>query len=240
MALILAVLWRPESRAAPIYLALMLIIMCTLILTACDPGPRTETFFASDCGSQDTGEWRTRITGQLARLTPEPLHSRAHLLGEPLAIAAIDWVTALTAATLAEGVPYPRVYSACDGLLSAIELAPAARVWAGAIAQYETLLLAELGYAEDYDADSAPVAIDVIGVGASPYDKLNELAVQVLPVNVAEAANQTDKSGMLRFCNLRSQLWWKFRELLDPVNGYNVALPPMTMVQFCGRLMTTR
>jgi hypothetical protein len=60
MVFILAVLWRPESRAAPIYLALMLIIMCTLILTACDPGPRTETFFASDCGSQDTGEWRTR------------------------------------------------------------------------------------------------------------------------------------------------------------------------------------
>ena len=110
-------------------------------------------------GNVITGEWRTRITGQLARLTPEPQHSRAHLLGEPLAIAAIDWVTALTAATLAEGVPYPRVYSACDGLLSAIELAPAARVWAGAIAQYETLLLAELGYAEEQDADSAPVAM---------------------------------------------------------------------------------
>jgi DNA repair protein RecO (recombination protein O) len=110
-------------------------------------------------GNVITGEWRTRITGQLARLTPEPQRSRAHLLGEPLAIAAIDWVTALTAATLAEGVPYPRVYSACDGLLSAIELAPAARVWAGAIAQYETLLLAELGYAEEHDADSAPVAM---------------------------------------------------------------------------------
>jgi DNA repair protein RecO (recombination protein O) len=51
------------------------------------------------------------------------------------------------------------VYSACDGLLSAIELAPAARVWAGAIAQYETLLLAELGYAEEHDADSTPVAM---------------------------------------------------------------------------------
>jgi DNA repair protein RecO (recombination protein O) len=60
---------------------------------------------------------------------------------------------------LAEGVPYPRVYSAVDGLLSAIELAPAARVWAGAVAQYETLLLAELGYAEDHDTDSAPVAM---------------------------------------------------------------------------------
>ncbi|MFN5127422.1 MAG: DNA repair protein RecO [Sphingomonadaceae bacterium] len=110
-------------------------------------------------GNVIKGEWRTRIAGQLARLTPEPEHSRAHLLSEPLAIAAIDWVTALTAATLAEGVPYPRVHSAADGLLSAIELAPAARVWAGAVAQYESLLLAELGYAEEYDSDSAPVAM---------------------------------------------------------------------------------
>lgn len=110
-------------------------------------------------GNVITGEWRTRIAGQLARLTPELEHSRAHLLSEPLAIAAIDWVTALTAATLAEGIPYPRVHSAADGLLSAIELAPAARVWAGAVAQYETLLLAELGYAEDHDSNSAPVAM---------------------------------------------------------------------------------
>jgi DNA repair protein RecO (recombination protein O) len=110
-------------------------------------------------GNVIKGEWRTRIAGQLARLTPELEHSRAHLLSEPLAIAAIDWVTALTAATLAEGVPYPRIHSAADGLLSAIELAPAARVWAGAVAQYETLLLAELGYAEEQDHDSAPVAM---------------------------------------------------------------------------------
>ena len=110
-------------------------------------------------GNVITGEWRTRIAGQLPRLTPEPLQSRAHLLGEPLAIAAIDWVTALTAATLAEGIPYPRIHSAADGLLSAIELAPAARVWAGGVAQYETLLLAELGYAEEHDTDSAPVAM---------------------------------------------------------------------------------
>lgn len=112
-------------------------------------------------GNVIKGEWRTRISGQLARLTPEPVHSRAHLLSEPLATAAIDWVTALTAATLAEGVPYPRVHSAVDGVLSAIELAPAARVWAGAVAQYETLLLAELGYAEEYDGDNAPVAMMV-------------------------------------------------------------------------------
>lgn len=110
-------------------------------------------------GNVIKGEWRVRTPGQLASLVAEPLHSRAHLLSEPLAIAAIDWVTALTAATLPEAHPYPRLHSALDGVLSAIELAPAARIWAGAVAQYETLLLAELGYAQDTDTQGAPVAM---------------------------------------------------------------------------------
>ena len=42
-------------------------------------------------GNVIKGEWRVRISGQLASLVAEPLHSRAHLLSEPLAIAAIDW-----------------------------------------------------------------------------------------------------------------------------------------------------
>jgi DNA repair protein RecO (recombination protein O) len=100
-------------------------------------------------GNVIKGNWRSRISGQLASLTAEPVHSRAHLLGEPLAIAAIDWVTALTAATLPEGYPYPNLHSALDGVLTAVELAPAARVWAGAVARYEELLLGELGYGEE-------------------------------------------------------------------------------------------
>lgn len=110
-------------------------------------------------GNVIMGDWRVKVSGQLASLVAEPLHSRAHLLSEPLAIAAIDWITALTAATLPEAYPYPRLHCAMDGVLSAIELAPAARVWAGAVAQYETLLLAELGYAEEIEASGAPVAM---------------------------------------------------------------------------------
>ena len=110
-------------------------------------------------GNVVLGVWRVRVAGQLASLTIEPLHSRAHLLTEPLATAGIDWATALTAATLPEGHPYPLIYSALDGLLSAIELAPAARRWAGAMARYEELLLAELGYAEELPPDDAPVAM---------------------------------------------------------------------------------
>jgi DNA repair protein RecO (recombination protein O) len=108
------------------------------------------------------GEWRVRVPGQLASLSLEPVQSRAHLLSEPLALAAIDWVTALTAATLPEGHAYPRLHDALDGLLQAIELAPAARHWAGSIAQYEAILLSELGYAEQVGGGpqiEAPVAL---------------------------------------------------------------------------------
>lgn len=76
--------------------------------------------------------------------------------------------------------------------------------------------------------DSAPVHIDVIGVGASPYDLLNIAKVQVIGVNVAEASTTTDKSGRLRFLNQRSQLWWQLREALDPVNDTGICLPPDT------------
>ena len=92
------------------------------------------------------GQWRARVAGQLPSLTAELQQSRGHLLGEPLATAAIDWACALTAATLPEGHPYPRLFAALDGLLAAVELAPAARAWAPAMARYELLLLSELGY----------------------------------------------------------------------------------------------
>lgn len=74
--------------------------------------------------------------------------------------------------------------------------------------------------------DGAPVHIDVIGVGSSPYDFLKNANQYVLGINVSERANATDKSGRLSFFNLRSQLWWQFREALDPTNNTGIALPP--------------
>ena len=74
--------------------------------------------------------------------------------------------------------------------------------------------------------DGAVVHIDVIGVGAAPYDFLLEAGQQVVGVNVAEAAVGTDKSGVLRFKNQRSELWWRMREALDPTNNTGIALPP--------------
>jgi hypothetical protein len=75
--------------------------------------------------------------------------------------------------------------------------------------------------------DDAPIHIDVIGVGASPYDVLNQMSLPVLGINVSEKARGKDRSGRLSFFNQRSELWWRFREALDPANDTGIALPPI-------------
>ena len=74
--------------------------------------------------------------------------------------------------------------------------------------------------------DHAPIHLDVIGVGASPYDVLRDASQPVYGVNVSESATARDKSGRLTFKNLRSQLWWQMREALDPESNTGIALPP--------------
>ncbi|WP_375397178.1 DNA repair protein RecO [uncultured Sphingomonas sp.] len=98
------------------------------------------------------GNWRARTNEQLPALTVELVHSRAGLHGEPLAAAALEWITALTAMTLPEGQPYPRLHDALDGVIAAIEAAPLARGWVVAVMRYEMLILGELGYGLDRPA----------------------------------------------------------------------------------------
>lgn len=93
-----------------------------------------------------------RTDNQLPQATVELLVSRGPLLSEPLAAAAIDWATALTATALPEGQSYPRLHSALDGLLAAIEAAPSAAGWGAALVRYELLLLAELGFGLDLES----------------------------------------------------------------------------------------
>jgi DNA repair protein RecO (recombination protein O) len=92
-----------------------------------------------------------RTDAQLPQATVELLHSRGPLLWEPLPAAAFEWVAALTATALPEGQPYPRLYSAFEALLDAIEAAPSASGWGAALVRYELLLLAELGFGLDLD-----------------------------------------------------------------------------------------
>lgn len=74
--------------------------------------------------------------------------------------------------------------------------------------------------------DRAPIHVDIIGVGSSVYDHLNDNGVHVVAVNGSEASFATDRSGRLRFVNKRAEIIWKLREALDPKTGDLLALPP--------------
>jgi DNA repair protein RecO (recombination protein O) len=100
-------------------------------------------------GNRVRADYRARTVDQLPALTVELVESRAMLLAEPLPAAAIDWVTAFTAAALPEAQPYPALHLALDGVLSAIAAAPSAQGWVAGVVRYELLLLATLGFGLD-------------------------------------------------------------------------------------------
>jgi len=100
-------------------------------------------------GNRVKAEYRARTVEQLPALTVDLESSLAPILSEPLPAAAIDWVTALTAVALPEGVACPALHEALGAVLDAIEAAPAARGWAVALVRYELLLLAQLGFGLD-------------------------------------------------------------------------------------------
>lgn len=84
--------------------------------------------------------------------------------------------------------------------------------------------------------------VDVIGLGAGTLLKLRELGRPAVAFNAGVAARAgtksasgkgakgqtplTDESGEIQFADLRSAAWWHLRDLLNPANGHDVALPP--------------
>jgi DNA repair protein RecO (recombination protein O) len=162
-----------------------------------------------------------RTDHQLPQATVELTHSRAPLMAEPLPAAAIEWATALTATALPEAQPYPRLYSALDALLAAIEAAPSASGWGSALVRYELLLLAELGFgldletcavsgsAEDLVAVSPRSGRAVSAAEAEPYaDKLLPLPRFVREggqANWSEIAQGLDLTGHFLMRDLLTQ-----------------------------------
>jgi hypothetical protein len=77
------------------------------------------------------------------------------------------------------------------------------------------------------------IHVDVIGVGSSAYDSLAAMYPDAArAVNVAEgsayvAMSKTDPPAPLfRMKNKRAEMYWRFREALDPDGGAELALPP--------------
>jgi DNA repair protein RecO (recombination protein O) len=97
-------------------------------------------------GNLVSAQLRSRTESQLPQATIELAHSRAPLMSEPLQSSAIEWASALVASALPERQAYPRIYQALAGLLDAVEAAPSAKGWSAALAGFEQVVIAELGY----------------------------------------------------------------------------------------------
>ena len=87
-----------------------------------------------------------------------------------------------------------------------------------------------------YGRNGAHVNIEVDGgLGAGIYDILIDdytemysagVAGELLhPITVGGATTYRDVSGELAFADVRSAMWWNMRELLDPKNDFEIALP---------------
>lgn len=77
-----------------------------------------------------------------------------------------------------------------------------------------------------YYEDGVHAVIDVVGIGSSAYDHLKVVkGVKITPLNGASKSKRKDRSGQYGFSNMRAQIYWQFREALDPETGDDIALP---------------
>lgn len=94
-----------------------------------------------------------------------------------------------------------------------VQLAPVEEWWGKDTMQTVGLIKAEWDKTPEKERPAA-INVDVIGIGAGVVDRLKELQLPVVGVNVAEteAVNALQER---QFNRLRDELWWKGREWLE-------------------------
>lgn len=76
--------------------------------------------------------------------------------------------------------------------------------------------------------NNCDVSIDMTGGWGTTLSEAlwNDHRVQAHPWVFSEASGGWTRDGQLAFANVRSELWWSFREALDPEKHENIMLPP--------------
>lgn len=75
--------------------------------------------------------------------------------------------------------------------------------------------------------DGCQINIDMTGGwGISARDQLAANNIRTNGIVFSAGSDERTANGKLGFYNLRAELWWRFREALDPFGGHNIALPP--------------
>lgn len=83
----------------------------------------------------------------------------------------------------------------------------------------DNILLETRGHAVHIETDG--------GLGAAVYDilKTKRHTLKLFPITVGGKTYRRDRSGELRFADVRSAMWWNMRELLHPTFGEGICLP---------------
>lgn len=104
-------------------------------------------------GAQLDLTWRARLEDHIGNFSPEPVRSRAALvMGDRLALAGLNAVTAMLSFCLPEREAHSTLYRRSEALL---DLLGQREVWPLAYLQWELGLLEEMGYALDLSACAA-------------------------------------------------------------------------------------
>lgn len=99
-------------------------------------------------GTGLTLEWRARLDDHIGSFTVEPVKSRAHLLGDRLALAGLLAVCALLHEALPEREPHPALWSRTIALMDRL----GGEGWTGDYVRWELCLLEEIGFGLDLTA----------------------------------------------------------------------------------------
>lgn len=103
---------------------------------------------------------RARVDTQLAAATVELTEARAALATSIAGLAALDWLTTLTATALSDDVPHPALYEALEALLAAIVAEADVLTLGEGVVRFELLLLTELGFGLDLSRCAATGTTD--------------------------------------------------------------------------------
>lgn len=100
-------------------------------------------------GAQLDVTWRARLEDHIGSFHVEPVRSRAAVaMGDRMALAGLNAVTALLAFCLPEREPHPPLYTRSEQLLDLLEQGD---LWPLAYLRWEVSLLEEMGYALELD-----------------------------------------------------------------------------------------
>jgi DNA repair protein RecO (recombination protein O) len=99
-------------------------------------------------GTQLAVAWRARLDEHIGSFTVEPLRSRAHVLGNQLALAGLLSACALLRAALPEREPHPALWAETLPVLDAL----GEDGWTSRYLRWELRLLDELGFGLDLTA----------------------------------------------------------------------------------------